>query len=181
MLADCALSQMQRTRGGRHAGVIGNRDESAEQRDVEIACHWRNIDANDMALPVLQLVMKAIGSLYPVWLAWKIGHSGPPHLDAHLRKPTGFVSGLWMLWHNPKGWAMTPGAAVSFAALANNPLQLGVLLGLAFGAAAMMSLSLWCFAGLLFTRLLRTSFQWRLLSVGLGPLLVMSIAPMWLR
>jgi hypothetical protein len=39
LLADRALRQMHRGAGGRHAGVIGNRDESAEQRDVEISCH----------------------------------------------------------------------------------------------------------------------------------------------
>ena len=124
--------------------------------------------------------MKAIGSLYLVWLAWKIGRSGSPHLDAHLRKPTGFVSGGWMLWHNPKGWAMALGAAASFAALANSPLRRGALLGFSFGAAAMVSRSLWCFAGLLFARLLRADMQWRLLNAVLGLLLAISIAPMWL-
>ncbi|MGU7778731.1 hypothetical protein [Burkholderia sp. PU8-34] len=117
-------------------------------------------------------------------MAVRIGRSGPPRLDAHLRKPRGFVSGVWMLWHNPKGWAMTLGAAASFAALAPGPLRLGTLLGtllgIAFGAAAMVSLSLWCAAGLLFARLLRTDAQWRRLNVGLSLLLVMSIALMWL-
>ncbi|WP_411859274.1 hypothetical protein [Burkholderia sp. BKH01] len=50
-----------------------------------------------------------------------------------------------------------------------------------FGSlAAMASLSLWCFAGLLFARVLRTERQWRCLNVGLGVLLVVSIVPMWL-
>ncbi|MGY4471628.1 threonine/homoserine/homoserine lactone efflux protein [Bradyrhizobium sp. LB9.1b] len=71
-----------------------------------------------LALPSLQLAMKAIGSLYLLWLAWKIGRSGPPHLQANLAKPTSFLGGVWLLWHNPKGWAMTLGAAASFAALA---------------------------------------------------------------
>lgn len=71
-----------------------------------------------LALPGLQLGMKALGSLYLLWLAWRIGRSGPPHVAARLNKPAGFVGGLWMLWHNPKGWTMTLGAAASFAALA---------------------------------------------------------------
>jgi len=132
-----------------------------------------------LALPVLQLTMKAIGSLYLIWLAWKVGSSGPPSLDAHLRKPTGFISGAWMLWHNPKGWAMTLGAAASFAALASSPLRLGILLGVSFGAAALVSLSLWCFAGFVFSRLLRTDMQWRVLNAALGLLLALSILPMW--
>jgi threonine/homoserine/homoserine lactone efflux protein len=85
-----------------------------------------------------------------------------------------------MLWHNPKGWAMTLGAAASFAALAPDPLRLAVLLGLSFGIAASVSLSVWCLAGLMFARLLRTDSQWRILNGTLALLLVMSIIPMWL-
>jgi threonine/homoserine/homoserine lactone efflux protein len=133
-----------------------------------------------LAVPSLQLAMKAIGSVYLIWLAWKIGRSGPPHLRANLARPTSFVGGAWMLWHNPKGWAMTLGAAASFAALASGPFQLAILLGLTFGAAAAASLSVWCMAGLLFARLLRTDRQWRTLNAVLGVLLAASIIPMWL-
>ncbi|AOI87164.1 amino acid transporter [Burkholderia cepacia] len=133
-----------------------------------------------LALPALQLVMKAVGSVYLVWLAVRIGRGGKPRLDAEVHRPQGFLGGVWMLWHNPKGWAMTLGAAASFAALASGPARLGILLGLAFGVAAMASLSLWCFAGLLFARVLRTERQWHCLNAALGVLLVISIVPMWL-
>jgi len=130
--------------------------------------------------PSLQLAMKAVGSAYLIWLAWKIGRSGPPHLRAGLARPTSFVGGFWMLWHNPKGWAMTLGAAASFAALASGPLQLALLLGPIFGAAAALSQSAWCVAGQLLARLLRTDRQWRALNAVLGVLLAASIIPMWL-
>ncbi|MDF3094244.1 MULTISPECIES: LysE family translocator [Burkholderia] len=133
-----------------------------------------------LALPALQLAMRAAGSAYLMWLAVRIGRGGKPRLDVDVHRPQGFVSGVWMLWHNPKGWAMTLGAAASFAALASGPARLGVLLGFAFGVAAMASLSLWCFAGLLFARVLRTERQWRCLNAGLGVLLAASIVPMWL-
>lgn len=133
-----------------------------------------------LAVPALQLGMKAAGSLYLVWLATRIARNGSPRGGASQRKPAGFASGIWMLWHNPKGWAMTLGAAASFAALASGPLRLGALLGAAFGVAALASLSLWCCAGLLLARLLRTDRQWRLLNGALALLLVASIVPMWL-
>ncbi len=134
-----------------------------------------------LALPALRLAMQALGSLYLLWLACRIARSGPPRVDARPQRPTGFASGVWMLWHNPKGWTMTLGAAASFAALASTPLHLSALLGIAFGVAAMASLSLWCCAGLLFARVLRTELQWRALNVALGLLLAISIVPMWLR
>jgi len=138
------------------------------------------LDGVLQAVPSLQLGMKAIGSAYLLWLAWSIGRSGPPHLEANPAKPTSFIGGIWLLWQNPKAWAMTLGAAASFAGLASGPLQLAILLGLAFGAAATMSLSLWCIAGLLLARLLRTERQWRVLNAALGILLAASIVPMWL-
>lgn len=133
-----------------------------------------------LTAPSLQLAMKAAGSAYLVWLALKIGRSGPPHLRPDLARPVGFVAGAWMLWHNPKGWAMTLGAAASFAALASGPAELAALLGPTFGVAAAASLSLWCLAGQLLARLLRTDGQWRALNAALGVLLVASIIPMWL-
>lgn len=133
-----------------------------------------------LALPALQLAMKVLGSFYLLWLAVRIGRGGKPGFDTAVQRPQRFVSGVWMLWHNPKGWAMTLGAAASFAALASGPVTLGALLGVAFGVAAMASLSLWCCAGLLFARVLRTERQWRCVNAGLGLLLAASIVPMWL-
>ncbi len=132
------------------------------------------------AMPSLQLALKAVGSAYLLWLAWKVGSAGAPRLDADLARPTSFVGGVWLLWFNPKAWAMTLGAAASFATLASDPAQLSILLALAFGFAASVSVSLWCTAGTLMARLIRTEAQWRGLNMVLGVLLALSIVPMWL-
>ena len=133
-----------------------------------------------VALPSLQLLMKVVGSLYLLWLAWKISRAGAPRGMASAARPTTFIGGLWMLWHNPKGWAMTMGAAASFGALAAGPQQLAALLAMTFGVAALLSLILWCLAGQLLSRLLRNERQWRLLNIVLALLLTTSIAPMWI-
>ena len=134
-----------------------------------------------LAVPSLQTVMRLAGSAYLLWLAWQVARSGPPKLGAEAGTPTSFLGGACLLWLNPKGWAMALGAAASFAMLASGPFQLAVLLGSAFGLAAAVSLSLWCVAGLLLARLLRTERQWRLLNALLGVLLAASVIPMWLE
>lgn len=134
-----------------------------------------------LALPTLQLVMKAAGSLYLLWLAWKIGHTGAPKSMATAAKPVTFVGGLWMLWHNPKGWAVTTGAAASFNAITAGPLQLAGMLALAFGIASSLSLLLWCVSGQVLARLLSSEIQWRVVNVTLACLLAGSIVPMWLK
>lgn len=134
-----------------------------------------------LAAPSLQTAMRLIGSAYLLWLAWQIARSGPPRSGADMGAPTSFLGGACLLWLNPKGWAMTLGAAASFATLASGPLHLAALLGAAFGLAAVLSLSLWCAAGLVLARLLRTERQWRVLNAALGALLAASIVPMWLE
>ncbi len=60
-------------------------------------------------------------------------------------------------------------------------LMLGIaLIALAaFGLTAAFSLSLWCIAGMLLARLLKTERQWRALNIVLGLVLAASIVPMW--
>ena len=84
-----------------------------------------------------------------------------------------------LLWLNPKSWAMTVGAAASFALLANGPNRLAMLLGVAFGLAACGSLALWCALGALLARLFRTPRHWRMLNVAMGVLLAASVIPTW--
>ena len=132
-----------------------------------------------LAVPSLQLAMKVVGSAYLVWLAWKVGRSGPPDLGKEMAAPIGFFAGAGLQWLNPKGWAMGLGAAASFSALAAGPWGLSLLLGSTFGLSAAASLVLWCVAGMLLARRLRAAWQWRVLNGVLGLLLVASIAPMW--
>ncbi|RYB06971.1 LysE family translocator [Lichenibacterium ramalinae] len=133
-----------------------------------------------LAAPALQVALKASGTAYLLWLAWQVGRRSAPRGPGGGARPQSFVDGLWMLWHNPKGWAMTMGAAASFAGLAEGPARLGLLLGAAFGVSAALSLSLWCCAGLVLGRSLRTTAQWRILNAALGSLLALSVLPIWL-
>lgn len=132
-----------------------------------------------LAMPSLDFGMKLAGSAYLLWLAVRIGRSGPPHLDRNIAKPTSFLGALWIQLQNPKGWAMTLGAAASFAGLTRDAAELAALLGTVFGVLALISLMLWCVAGLLLARLLRQNWQWRALNVALALALAASILTMW--
>jgi threonine/homoserine/homoserine lactone efflux protein len=132
-----------------------------------------------LALPSLQTEIKVLGSAYLLWLAWRIAHSSPPNAGNGPAHPVSLVTGALLLWLNPKSWAMTGGAAASFALIASSPNQLAMLLGAAFGVAACASLALWCALGVLLARLFRTPRPWRILNLALGVLLAASIVPTW--
>ncbi|PYE13184.1 LysE family translocator [Paraburkholderia silvatlantica] len=132
-----------------------------------------------LALPSLQTAVKAVGSAYLLWLAWRIARSGPPNAGNGPARPITLVNGFLLLWLNPKSWAMTVGAAASFALLASSPNRLALLLGAAFGLAACVSLALWCALGVLLARLFRTPRHWRILNLAMGVLLAASVIPAW--
>ena len=132
-----------------------------------------------LAAPFLQTGMKTLGSVYLIWLAWQIGRRGAPSQGSGSVGPTSVFGAACLLWINPKGWAMTLGAAASFAMLASGPAQLAVLLGATFAISATLSLCFWCVAGSLLSRKLRTDRHWRVFNMTMAVLLVVSVVPMW--
>jgi threonine/homoserine/homoserine lactone efflux protein len=133
-----------------------------------------------MAVPGLSFAMKLAGTAYLLWLAWKIGKAGSPRVVDGPGTPTGILGGAFLLLLNPKGWAMALGAAASFTAAANGPLQLAALLAIILGTASALSLSFWCMGGQMLAKMLRTDRQWHVVNAVLGVLLATSVLPIWI-
>lgn len=132
------------------------------------------------AAPTLRVAMRLAGSAYLLWLAWRIACGGPPGLrEREGAAPAGFPTGIALLWLNPKAWTMGLAASAIFAGLSASPKVLAVTLGAVFGAAAAISLTLWCTCGFLLARVLRTHAQWRVANAALGTALAASVIPMW--
>ncbi|MEQ8968224.1 MAG: LysE family translocator [Azospirillaceae bacterium] len=131
--------------------------------------------------PALQTAMRIAGSAYFLWLASKIARAGSPNLDrGDAAEPETVISGLVLLWLNPKGWTMALGASAAYSELAPSPATLALVMGGVFACAAGLALTFWCAGGLMLSRLLTTDRQWRILNITLALLLIASIAPMWL-
>lgn len=133
-----------------------------------------------IAMPSLKWLMKIVGSLYLLWLAWKTMQLGSPQLSRNLYKPTGVMGAIFLVWHNPKGWVMALSAAASFADLTHSPIILGAIIGSFFCIAALFSLSFWCSLGLLLSKCMKSDKQWNIFNFVLGAILSISIVPMWL-
>jgi len=134
-----------------------------------------------LSWPQQQFWLRLAGSAYLLWLAWRIGRLGAPRTKAGgPTAPMGFVTGILLLWLNPKGWTMAVAATAAYNGLSDSPELLALVLGTVFGLAATISLSIWCTGGLWFSQVLRTEKQWRAVNIALGLLLAASIAPMWL-
>lgn len=114
-----------------------------------------------LAFPQVQMVLKLVGSVYLLWLAWGIARLGAPNsASQEASSPSGFAKGVLLLWLNPKAWTMAVSAAAAYADLSDNPMLLALLLGSVFGMAAIASLTLWCIGGQWLSLTLKSERQW---------------------
>ena len=132
--------------------------------------------------PALHLLLKATGSLYFGWLAWKIAHAGPPELSSHQQGGTyGFRTGLVSTLLSPKGWTMALSAAAGYTALASSAPQRAMLLSLIFCLLMIPNWALWCSGCQALARVLRPERHWQVANTALGVLVVASLIPIWME
>ncbi len=56
--------------------------------------------------PIMELVLKIIGGVYLLYLAWKIANSGSIQTGENVGKPMTFLAASLFQWVNPKAWVM---------------------------------------------------------------------------
>lgn len=145
-----------------------------------VAISGTGLSASILANPRLETGVKAVGSIYLLWLAFGILRAGPPKKVGFSKKsPVGFAGGAILLLLNPKAWAMAVGVAGSFSSIAYNPYTLAAIFGCVFALAASLSLSIWALVGASLVRLIRADWQWHLFNLIAASLLVLSIASFW--
>lgn len=133
-----------------------------------------------LTIPALELAVKAAGSGYLLYLAWKIATSGPPSRKSDDSGPLSFLEAVGLTCYNPKAWAVTMGASSSFSHLVSWPPGQIALMGATFLAFASASMTLWCVTGHALARLLKSDWQWQVLNRIMGLLLASSIIPIWM-
>jgi threonine/homoserine/homoserine lactone efflux protein len=130
------------------------------------------------AVPEIALIMKAVGSIYLLFLAWQIAGA---HALARgfLAKPLGVRQAAAFQVINPKAWVFVLGAITTF-----RPVDLPVVVGSLAATATMMvvvlpAASIWAAGGGVLGRLLAGERTARATSVVLGVLLVATVAYVW--
>ncbi|ADP10571.1 putative RhtB family transporter [Erwinia sp. Ejp617] len=131
--------------------------------------------------PSLHLFLKVAGSVYLLWLAWKIGSAEYEKLDTDktpaARMP--FWQGGLLQLINPKAWLMALGAVASFS-LAGEAFRASVV-AISIGMALVNVLSglIWLGFGTLIGRILRSRRAWTLFNVFMGLLTAACVLLIW--
>lgn len=131
--------------------------------------------------PSLHLLLKVAGSVYLLWLAWKIGSAEYEKLDTDkapaARMP--FWQGGLLQLINPKAWLMALGAVASFS-LAGDAYRASVM-AISIGMALVNVVSglVWLAFGTLIGRILRSRRAWTLFNLFMGLLTAGCVLLIW--
>ncbi|TIX88765.1 LysE family translocator [Rhizobium sp. P44RR-XXIV] len=127
--------------------------------------------------PLLYTVLKFAGGAYLVWIAWKIGTSRSLSESESDAQPMSFISAAAFQWVNPKAWVM---AVTAMATYTNEQLYLFSVLvvGLAFAAVNVPSVSTWAGFGSALRDWLSVPVRLKWFNITMAVLLVLSLWPM---
>ncbi|MFG1174870.1 LysE family translocator [Erwiniaceae bacterium CAU 1747] len=131
--------------------------------------------------PSLHLFMKIAGSVYLLWLAWKIGTAKYEKLEISEgpATPMPFWQGGLLQLINPKAWLMVLGAVASFSLTGKAYLGSVVAIGIALAVVNLASGVIWLGFGTLIGRILRSRRAWTIFNVFMGLLTAACVLLIW--
>lgn len=129
------------------------------------------------SVPVVYTALKFAGGAYLLWVAWKIGTSRSLSDGRTGAQPMTFIGAAVFQWVNPKAWVM----AVTAMATYTDPeyyLPTVMLVGLAFAAVNLPSVSTWAGFGSALREWLSVPARLKWFNITMALLLIASLWPM---
>ena len=131
-----------------------------------------------VAYPLAQQVLRIAGSLYLVYLAWKL--SGAAVGGVRAPKAVSFAEAAAFQALNPKSWVKAVTVASVFMPEGHNPVVSALLVALIGAAVGMPCNTLWALFGVSIRRLLKDPLKQRIFNLTMGAILLV-LALMFLR
>jgi threonine/homoserine/homoserine lactone efflux protein len=136
------------------------------------------LDAIFTRFPRLLPVMRWLGAIYLLWLAWKIVHSGPVREGEARGRPLGFFGAAAFQWINPKAWVIAISALTAYAVSADYTISV-LAVALTYLAVGIPSSGAWVLFGAAMRKALSDPRRARPFNWTMAALLVASIAPIF--
>lgn len=131
--------------------------------------------------PSLHTLLKILGSLYLLWLAWKIATSAYETLetDARQAKPIRLYQGWLLQFLNPKAWLMALGAVASFSLAGTQYNHSVAAISLGVFIVNLVSGIIWLGFGTVIGRLLGSRRAWYTFNIAMGLLTAACVLLIW--
>jgi threonine/homoserine/homoserine lactone efflux protein len=128
------------------------------------------------SVPVLRTILKVAGSIYLVYLAFRIAFAGGGQKGAVSRKePLTFLQGAAFQYLNPKAYVMAITAMSVYPLAGSEYLASAALIVAVFVAVTPISISLWAGFGTLIGTLMTSPQSARVVRLSLGALTLGSV------
>jgi len=127
--------------------------------------------------PMIHQVIKVIGVLYLLYLAWLIANSAPGSMEGRAPRPIKFIEAALFQWVNPKAWIMATGAVAAYTTLSANIYLQVLFIALVFFSVAIPSASVWLFFGVWLKNWLKSPGVRKKFNIAMALLLVLSVLP----
>ena len=133
-----------------------------------------------LRLPILHDIIKFLGIVYLVYLAWKIAQFKPANDTKNgntQAQPLTFMASVLFQWVNPKAWFMATGGISTFTIISDSFTSQVLTIVLISFVISFPTAGFWLFAGRMSQRLLTEPGHQQLFNRVMAALLLLSVAP----
>lgn len=130
--------------------------------------------------PLLQTALKIVGTLYLLYLAYKVATAPTKDIEITKAKPFTFLQALLFQWVNPKAWMMAISGVTTFTAMAHYFMDV-LLVAVAFILFGAPCTALWMICGASLRNILHNPTYRRVFNISMASLLVVSLMPVFME
>ena len=128
--------------------------------------------------PITFTVLKSIGILYLLWLAWKISRSTPKFKENNTEsQPLKFIPIVLFQWINPKNWIKIITAMSVYVTSVEHATTQIMIITLIFFLTVFISANSWALGGVILKKLIKSDVGIKRFNVIMAILLVLSLVP----
>jgi len=127
--------------------------------------------------PVLHEIIKVVGIVYLVYLAWKIANAKGSADEASSSRPINFWQAAAFQWINPKAWVMGSSALAAYTSLDDNFFLQVVIICTSFAVITFPCAGAWLVFGAGLQHFLKDPRHRKIFNVVMALLLIASILP----
>jgi threonine/homoserine/homoserine lactone efflux protein len=126
--------------------------------------------------PLIYAVMKVLGTVYLLWLAWRIAGSGPIGSGVERSSPLTFLQAAAFQWVNPKAWVIAVGGVATYSQPAHY-LASVLMIGAVMTIVTLPCNVLWIAFGVAMRNVLQSPRAVKGFNIVMALLLVASLWP----
>jgi threonine/homoserine/homoserine lactone efflux protein len=131
--------------------------------------------------PLFNEIIKVLGIVYLLYLAWLIASSSPVSLEGRKSKPLSFTQAALFQWVNPKAWVVATGAVSAYTSVSSDIFTQVIFIALAFLIVAIPSLGTWLIFGVGIKKYLKSPKHQKVFNLSMALLLIVSVLPVLIK